>query len=202
MYLISHTFAQGNYILLILYSWGLQVNSIFLDFPWDIETWTWPKTFSASYSFHRATAHTDRNSRKELCNLFAWSEHIFGRIMFFLNLSYRVFRYVNELMKEYTLYIFWMTAALHSLMESQLELCGHGWWRYKEQDYTESVTWAARSACIFMQKVCESKTSCRSSAFWNQYTIIVFTCIDTTVRFRWELELNLLKYVQLSFLYI
>lgn len=38
VYLISHIFAQGNYILLILYSQEPQVNTIFLDFPLDPET--------------------------------------------------------------------------------------------------------------------------------------------------------------------
>ena len=60
VYLISHIFAQGNYILLILYSRGPQVNTIFWDFPLDIETWTWPRTFPTFHPFHRSTAHTDR----------------------------------------------------------------------------------------------------------------------------------------------
>lgn len=40
VYLISQIFAQENYILPILCSRGPQVNTIFLDFPLDIETWT------------------------------------------------------------------------------------------------------------------------------------------------------------------
>ena len=59
VYLISHIFAQGNYILLILYRRGPQVNTTFLDFLLDIETWTWPRTFSCPYPFQRSTAHTD-----------------------------------------------------------------------------------------------------------------------------------------------
>lgn len=38
VYLISHIFAQGNYILLILYSGGRQVSAVFLGFPLDIES--------------------------------------------------------------------------------------------------------------------------------------------------------------------
>lgn len=64
VYLISHIFAQGNYILLILYR-GRQVSAVFLGFPLDIESWTWPRTYSASYLFHRSTAHKNKANKKK-----------------------------------------------------------------------------------------------------------------------------------------
>ena len=96
VYLISHIFAQGNYILLILYSRGPQVNTIFWDFPLDIETWTWPRTFPTFHPFHRSTAHTNR-CRIEIIiiiikkktpathlNTNDWHDHVF------FNLSHRI----------------------------------------------------------------------------------------------------------------
>lgn len=96
VYLISHVFAQGNYILLILYSCGPQVNTIFLDLSlgyWYMnmtQDILWLLSFSQVHCSHRHKQYImgKKETRKSVCItfihiLFALAEYFLRELLCF-----------------------------------------------------------------------------------------------------------------------